>query len=78
MTTDAARVLENALQLQAPERAEIAEELLLSLEDDSRQQIEAAWATEIQRRAADARANPHDEVEWREALRDVEREVFGR
>jgi len=43
MTTDAARLLEDALQLGAPERAEIAEELLFSLDDDRRQQIEAAW-----------------------------------
>jgi putative addiction module component (TIGR02574 family) len=78
MTTDAARVLEDALQLEAPERAEIVEELLVSLDDDSRQQIEAAWAVEIERRAADARANPHDDLDWREALRDVEREVLGR
>jgi len=61
MTTDAARVLEDALQLGAPERAEIVEELLVSLDDDSRQKIEAAWAVEIERRAADARANPHDD-----------------
>jgi len=78
MTIDAARVLEDALQLGAPERAEIVEELLVSLDDDSRQQIEAAWAAEIERRAADARANPQDDIDWRDALRDVEREVLGR
>jgi putative addiction module component (TIGR02574 family) len=78
MTAAATRVLEDALQLEAPERAEIVEELLVSLDDDSRRQIETAWAAEIQRRAADARANPHDEIDWRDALRDVEREVFGR
>jgi hypothetical protein len=51
---------------------------MTSLDDDSRQQIEAAWAAEIERRAADARANPHDEMDWRDALREVEREVLGR
>jgi hypothetical protein len=45
--------------------------------DDNREEIEAAWAAEIQRRTADARANPHDEIDWRDALRDVEREVMG-
>jgi hypothetical protein len=58
--------------------AEIAEELRASLDDGSREEIEAAWAVEIERRAADARANPHDEMDWRDALRDVEREVLGR
>jgi hypothetical protein len=77
MTKDATRVLEDALQLAAAERAQVAAELLASL-DDAEEQIEAAWATEISRRAADARANPHDEEDWREALRDVEREVLAR
>ncbi len=77
MTKDATRVLEDALQLAAGERAQIAEELLASL-DDTREEVEAAWAAEIMRRVADARTNPHDDVDWREALRDVEREVLGR
>ncbi|HSY49625.1 MAG TPA: addiction module protein [Thermoanaerobaculia bacterium] len=77
MTKDATRVLEDALQLAAAERAQVAAELLASL-DDAEEQIEAAWATEISRRAADARANPHDEEDWRAALQDVEREVLAR
>jgi hypothetical protein len=51
---------------------------VISIDDDNREEIEAAWAAEIQRRAADARANPDDEIDWRDALRDVEREVLGR
>jgi putative addiction module component (TIGR02574 family) len=78
MMTNAARVLEDALQRETSERVEIAEELLVSLDESSRQEIEAAWAAEIQRRAADARANRNDDLEWRDALRDVEREVLGR
>jgi len=77
MTTEAARVLKEALELDAPERAAIVEELLVSLDDGNREQIEAAWAAEIERRAADARANPQDDIDWRDALRDVEREVLG-
>jgi len=78
MTKDATRVLEDALQLAPGERAQIAEELLATLGDDSRKEVEAAWAAEIERRAADARANPHDDVDWREALLDIEREVLGK
>jgi hypothetical protein len=51
---------------------------MVSIDDDDHQEIEAAWAAEIQRRAADARANPEDDIDWRDALRDVEREVLGR
>jgi hypothetical protein len=58
--------------------AEIAEEDRACLDDDSREEIEAAWAAEIERRAADARANPHDQIDWRDALLDIEREVLGR
>lgn len=46
--------------------------------DDNLEDIEAAWTAEIERRAADARVYPNDEVDWRDALRDVEQEVLGR
>jgi putative addiction module component (TIGR02574 family) len=78
MTKEAVRVLEDALQLSAGERAQIAEELLATLHDENRQEVEVAWAAEIERRAADARLNPTDDVDWREALREVEQEVRGR
>jgi hypothetical protein len=47
-----------------------AEEFVI-IGDNDREEVEAAWAAEIQRRAADARANPHDEIDWRDAIRDV-------
>jgi putative addiction module component (TIGR02574 family) len=77
MTRDAARVLEKAMQLTAAERAQIAEELLASL-DDTREEVEAAWAAEITRRADAARNNPDDDVDWREALREVQQRVSDR
>ena len=40
--------------------------------------VKAAWAAEIARRAADAEANPDDEEEWRSALDDIRREVLSR
>ncbi len=77
MTNEAARVLEDALRLPAEERAEIADELLATLYD-YQAEVEAAWAAEIERRVADASANPDDGVEWREVLSKIEREVLGR
>jgi hypothetical protein len=40
--------------------------------------VEAAWAAEIARPAADARQHPDDDEDWREALDQVEREVLSR
>lgn len=77
MTKEAARVLEDALRLPADERAEIADELLVTLYD-YQAEVEAAWAAEIVRRVADASDNPGDGVEWREVLSKIEREVLGR
>lgn len=59
------------------DRARIAAELLSSL-DEKDDDVKAAWAMEIARRAADAEANPDDEEDWRTALEDVRREVLAR
>ena len=77
MTKDAARLLEDALRLKAEDRARLAEELLASL-DDAEQEVERAWASEIARRAGDARADTRDEEDWRTALADIQREVLSR
>jgi putative addiction module component (TIGR02574 family) len=77
MATDAAKLLEEALQLAPNDRAKIAAELLSSL-DDTEEDVQKAWAAEITRRAADAEANPDDEEDWRSALDDIRREVLNR
>jgi putative addiction module component (TIGR02574 family) len=77
MITNAQRLLADALTLPANDRAELAAELLASL-DEMEADVEAAWAEEISRRAADARANPHDDEDWRTALADIQREVLSR
>ena len=54
MTSRAHRVLQDALALPLEERADVAADLLASLEDappDDQAQVEAAWAREIERRA---------------------------
>jgi len=77
MTKNAARVLEDALRLDPNDRARIAQELLSSL-DDRDDDVQAAWAVEIARRAAEADADPDSEEDWRSALDDVRREVLSR
>ena len=77
MNAEAQKLLRDALTLPAADRAKMAAELLASL-DEREADVEAAWAAEIERRAADARMNPDDDEDWREALDEVEREVLSR
>ena len=77
MTKLADRLLDEALKLTPNERARIAAKLLSSLDDED-EDVKAAWAAEIARRAADADADPEDEEDWRTALDDIRREVLSR
>lgn len=77
VTTNARKLLEDALALEPNDRAQLAAELLASL-DDVEEEIEAAWAAEIRRRAAEARQNPHDDEDWRVVFDDIQREVLSR
>lgn len=53
MTAVAQKLLDEALRLPLNERASVAAELLVSLDEplESAAEVEAAWATEIERRA---------------------------
>jgi putative addiction module component (TIGR02574 family) len=77
MTTEVQKLFDDALRLSANDRAQLAAELLASL-DAVEADVEAAWAAEIARRAVDARENPEDEDDWRVALAEVQREVLSR
>lgn len=50
MTEQAQAVLATALRLTVEERAELAAELLASLHGEPDEDVEAAWAVEIERR----------------------------
>ena len=69
MIDRARKVLQDALELPLPERAELAADLLASLDGEPEADVEAAWAGEIERRARAALASPDDDVAW-EAVRD--------
>ena len=60
-------VLSDALRLPIPDRAEVAAALLASLDGEPEDEVEAAWAAEIRRRAervtsGEARGRPWSEV----------------
>jgi putative addiction module component (TIGR02574 family) len=50
VTEQAQAVLATALRLTVEERAELAAELLASLDGEPEEDVEAAWAVEIERR----------------------------
>ena len=77
VTTNAQKLLEDALSLEPNDRAQLAAQLLASL-DDVEEDVEAAWAAEIQRRATEARENPNDDEDWRVVLDEIQREVLTR
>ncbi|MDQ3264558.1 MAG: addiction module protein [Myxococcota bacterium] len=67
-------ILSSALRLSSPDRAELAQELLRSLDADQDSGVEAAWDIELERRArevSEGSASTHD-------ARDVLKELSAR
>ncbi len=64
-------VLHEALQLGLPDRAELAAELLASLDGEPDEDVEAAWAAEIERRAARARSGRDVGRPWAEVREEI-------
>lgn len=77
MTRPGRDLLTEALELPLDERAKMAAELLESLQE-AEAEVEEAWASEIQKRVAAARAGELASTDWRTVLNRVEREVLGR
>ena len=77
MTSRAQELLREALTLPASERADVAAELLASLEDEETDpaDIEAAWATEIEKRARRVLGGESAGIPWEEVRRRAEAEV---
>lgn len=62
MSERARKLLHEAMELPLSERAELVMDLLASL--DVEPEADAAWVSEIERRAREALANPEDDVAW--------------
>jgi putative addiction module component (TIGR02574 family) len=74
MTKAAHAVLAEALRLDADARAEVAAELLASLDGPADPDAEAAWAVEIDRRVAAIEAGTSRLEPWEEVKRRIERD----
>jgi len=64
MTTQARKLYDAALALPVADRAELAADLLASLDGTPDADVAAAWDVEIERRAHAAVASPEDDVSW--------------
>ena len=78
MTKAAEAVLAEALRLDVDARAELAAEILASLDGPADPDAEAAWATEIQRRVAAIESGTARLEPWDEVKRRIERDILGR
>jgi putative addiction module component (TIGR02574 family) len=71
-------VLADALRLQPDARAELAAELLASLDGPDDADAEAAWDAEIDRRVAAIEAGTIALEPWSDVKRRIERDLLGR
>jgi putative addiction module component (TIGR02574 family) len=81
MTSRAQELLREALTLPIAERADVAAELLASLdgaETDNPAEVEAAWASEIERRARRVMAGESAGVPWSDVRQRAEAELHKR
>jgi putative addiction module component (TIGR02574 family) len=78
MTKATQAVLAEALRLEPKARAELASELLASLDGPADPDVEAAWAAEIEQRVAALEAGNLKLEPWEEVKRRIEKETLGR
>ena len=71
------KLLEDALRLGLPDRAELIAELLAGLDGAPDADAESAWAAEVERRAARARSGSDPGKPWPE-VRDRVRDGLGK
>jgi putative addiction module component (TIGR02574 family) len=78
MTKTRGAVLADALRLDVKTRAELAVEILASLDGPADPDVEEAWAAEIERRVRALEAGTEKLESWDNAKRRIEKEILGR
>ena len=78
MTKAAEALLADALRLSAEVRAELAAELLASLDGPADPDAEAAWAIEIEQRIDAIEAGSVALEPWDDVKRRIEKDILGR
>jgi len=69
MTQKSQVVLAEALKLTAHERAEVAEQLIASLDEGPEADVEQAWQEEVQRRLQHVKRGEVKTIPWEEVQR---------
>lgn len=77
MDTQAQQILQTALALPRDDRVEIAESLLLSLDDKTGDEIENAWAVEIKRRLDEIDRGEVKMIPMEEVIREMRERLDG-
>ena len=78
MTKPAEAILADALRLGPDARAQLAAELLASLDGPSDPDAETEWQAEIARRVADLEAGRTKLEAWEDVKRRIEKSILGR
>ena len=78
MTKAAEALLADALRLSPEVRAQLAAELLASLDGPADPDAEAAWAAEIERRVDAIEAGTVALEPWEDVRRRIEKDILGR
>ena len=78
MTRPAKEIVNAAIKLAESDRLQIVEELLASLEPAAEDDVDAAWAAEIDRRSREIKEGTVRPIPWEEVKSDARKRVRGR
>ena len=78
MTKAAETVLADALRLDLKGRAELASEILASLDGPADPDAASEWADEVRRRVAALESGSAELESWDDAVGRIERDILGR
>jgi putative addiction module component (TIGR02574 family) len=77
MDTQAEQILQSALTLAPDDRVEIAESLILSLDEERAAEVEVLWAEEIKRRIESIDKGEAKMIPWDEGIRSMRERLNG-
>ena len=78
MTRPAKEIVNAAIKLAESDRLQIVEELLASLEPETADDVDAAWAAEVERRSREIKEGIVRPIPWEEVKAQVRKRVRGR
>jgi len=78
MTRPAKEIVSAAIKLAESERLQIVEELLASLEPDTDDDVDAAWAAEVERRSREIKEGIVRPIPWEEVKSQARKRDRGR